>query len=317
MSVAEETVYRWLVVHPGSTASEVAGALGQTRGTAQRLLDKIEMKGLATHSPERIRCYLPTSPDIAIEAMIIQRQKDFQRVRDLVQELQEQASVQRQTHQERMVEMITSPEAERQIFENIPRTALHEVNGLVRPPVRVSRLSEAHDYEPQRAAQARGVKYRSIVDSGFLSLPDALASVRSDVASGEEIRVLSELPFKMVLADHKIALIPLNLQQSDSPSLLVRSSALLDALYALFDILWKQASPFTLTRDGQANPSAPSDLPEGTNELLALMAAGLNDKKIAAEMGMSASTLTRRISEIMHAFNARNRFQLARLTERR
>jgi DNA-binding NarL/FixJ family response regulator len=44
------------------------------------------------------------------------------------------------------------------------------------------------------------------------------------------------------------------------------------------------------------------------------MAAGLNDKKIAHELGISGSTLKRRVSETMKAFNARTRFQLGRLT---
>jgi DNA-binding NarL/FixJ family response regulator len=50
--------------------------------------------------------------------------------------------------------------------------------------------------------------------------------------------------------------------------------------------------------------------------LISLLAAGLNDKAIAYELGISASTLTRRITEIMHRLDAETRFQLGWLAAR-
>jgi DNA-binding NarL/FixJ family response regulator len=115
----------------------------------------------------------------------------------------------------------------------------------------------------------------------------------------------------MVMADRSIALIPLNLERKGSPTLLVRSSALLDALYAMFELLWNQAAPIGLTRAGELKTGElAARLPEETEELLPLLAAGLNDKAIAHELGISASTLNRRIAELMKSVDARSRFQL-------
>src|SRR5699024_2972083 len=66
----EERIYRWLLTRRGATAAEVARALGLTPAKAQRLLDALETKGLATHTPERPRRYIPSSPDVALEALI-------------------------------------------------------------------------------------------------------------------------------------------------------------------------------------------------------------------------------------------------------
>jgi len=99
--------------------------------------------------------------------------------------------------------------------------------------------------------------------------------------------------------------------------LLVRSSALLDALYALFESLWDRAVPVSLDRDRALKTSADvAGLAEGAREILRLMAAGLNDKAIAHELGISMRTLNRRISELMTQLNARSRFQIGWIASR-
>lgn len=151
---------------------------------------------------------------------------------------------------------------------------------------------------------------RSIVDAAFLDLPGAVTRVRGDIEDGEEVKVLNQLPFKMVLTDRRLAIIPLYLQQPASPVLLVRSSALLEALYVLFEMLWERAAPISFTDSGKLKAAEPDmSLPEETEALISLMAAGLNDKKIACELGISASTLNRRLREVMQTLEARTRFQ--------
>ncbi|MDN5864600.1 MAG: hypothetical protein L0I62_05225 [Gammaproteobacteria bacterium] len=308
---AEEEVYRWLLSHQGAAVSGVAQGLALSPGKAQQLLAVLEQKGLVTRTLERPRRYLPAAPDIALESLALQRQNDLQRAREAIHELQIQAAATRPPDpQERIVELITSREAERQIVEQMARTARDEVVALVRPPILISRLDASGDQWSQREAQARGARSRSIVDAEFLALPGAVARVQGDLGAGESIRVLPQLPFKMVLTDRRIALVPLNLEQSGSPLLLVRSSALLEALYALFEMLWERAVPLRVARSGALETGRPAPvLSEEFGNLVSLMAAGLNDKKIASEMGVSASTLNRRIGELMRTLDARTRFQ--------
>jgi DNA-binding CsgD family transcriptional regulator len=155
------------------------------------------------------------------------------------------------------------------------------------------------------------VHYRSIVDAGYLALPGAGLRVCQDVEAGEDVRVFPSLPFKLVLADRRIALIPLELEQPGSPSLLVRSSALLDALYALFESLWERSTPVAFTPGGEFRGFAqPARLPREAAELVPLLSAGLNDKNIAHELGISASTLNRRLAQLMKALDTRTRFQM-------
>lgn len=318
ISEVEERAYSWLLVHPGATIAEIASALRLAPRSTQRLIDAVEAKGLMTHSPERPRRYIPVSPDIAVETLILQRQNDLQRARGTARALQEKVSASRpHDKRERMVELITSRAAERQIYQHLDHMAQSEVLAMVRLPMRISRLDvpAEQDHSSQRQALARKVHYRTLIDPEFLELPGAVEWVRSDVLAGEEARMGYRLPFKMILVDRSVALVPLVLDRLDSPSLLLRSSALLDSLYALFEILWERAVPISFTDAGVLKTEdADSRLTERVEDLLSLMAAGLNDKKIAHELGISGSTLKRRISEVMKDFNARTRFQLGRLT---
>jgi sugar-specific transcriptional regulator TrmB len=311
ISDAEEHVYRHLLQQPGATRAEIARRMSIAPRAIQPLLESIEAKGLATHSPEQPRRYIPAWPDLAIEALILRRQEDLQRARLAAQELQEQAvTVRRQETQEHIVELIAAGEAERLLFEQMHLGAQQEIITLMRPPMRISSLAPPYDHSLQSDAFARGVSFRTIVDAEFLDMPGAIGLLRSEIAVGTQARGVPHLPFKMVLADHRLAIIPLNLEQAASKVLLVRSSALLDALYALFEILWSRGAPIGFSRDGDLQPEARDGLmPDAAAELIPLMAAGLNDKAIAHELGMSARTFERRMVALMKELGARTRFQ--------
>ncbi len=313
ISESEERAYRWLLAHSGATARDLAQALSLSPRKAQQLLEAIESKGLTTHSPERPRRYLPSSPDMALRALFLRQQEALLGTQLAIQELQEKVSEeQRRGEEEQVVELITSHEVERQLFEQLSTSAEGEILTLLRLPMLISRLNApAEDRVPQHKAQARGVHYRTIVDEAFLKEPGAVQFTREDMKLGEEVRVISQLPFKMVLADRRIALIPLNLQRPDSPALLVRSSTLLDALHALFELLWERASPISLSRENKLQIGRPdSQLNEQARELISLMAAGLNDKRMSYELGITIRTLQRRVTELMQTLGARTRFQV-------
>jgi sugar-specific transcriptional regulator TrmB/DNA-binding CsgD family transcriptional regulator len=317
--VLEEEAYLCLLDHPRATTAEIAGAMNVSPRKAQELLDAIEAKGLATHMPERPRRYVLAAPDIAMESLVLQREKDLQRIRGVIKQLQERAAARAHTVANPIVELITHREAERQVFNQMQASAQQEVIFLVRPPILISRREAQPARDESVAARARGVRYRGIVDAEYLALPGAVEHVRDDIGKGDEVRTVAKLPFKMVLVDRRVALIPLDLESSSSEVLLARSSALLDALHALFETLWSGALPLSELRGSGARNGLPGEsvLPEGAEELLELMAAGLNDKAIAHELRLSIRTLNRRIAELAKALNVRTRFQIGWLAARR
>lgn len=301
----EERAYRTLLAHRMVTVEDIAGILSLPPRKVQRVLDSIEGKGLATHSPERPRRYIATPPELAIEALVSQRQAVLERVRLTIPELREQASNSTGPHdREQVVEVITNRAALGQILSQLRQTIQSEAFGFQCAPLLYPGLINKQEMRP-------GVRIRSVSDMGYLALPDALETLRLDMQMGEEARVFPILPIKMFVVDRRIGIIPLNTGDQGGPTLLVRASSLLDALCSLFELIWERATPITFTRNGspEVGKSAPR-LSEPVAELLPLLASGLNDKAIAYEVGISEATLTRRVAELMKCFNTRTRFQL-------
>ncbi|MGH8427537.1 MAG: helix-turn-helix domain-containing protein [Gammaproteobacteria bacterium] len=312
IGAAEERVYRWLLENPGSSLTQVAQALTMTPGKTQRLLDAIDSKGLTTRAPERPRRYIPVSPDIALRALVAHRQEELRRTETVIRDLQEISGSQQQNRRQDMVELIIGNAAARNMVERILRASQQEVLVLTRPPVLISRLDQPYEREQgyQIKAYARGVRFQSIVDHDFLALPDAVAKVRHDIEAGEEVRVFPNVPTKILICDRQVALIPLNPNGAEGSALLVRSSDLLDALCALFDILWERSVPISFSTAGVMETKDPvSNLNKEAKNLIRLMAAGLNDKKIAAESTISTRTLERRVTALMRSLGTRTRFQ--------
>ena len=72
---------------------------------------------------------------------------------------------------------------------------------------------------------------------------------RKSTALGEQARVLPDAPTKLLLADDRIGLIPLQAAPSSIESIVVvHPSALLEALGALFESLWARALPVDSSR---------------------------------------------------------------------
>jgi DNA-binding CsgD family transcriptional regulator len=300
----EERAYSALLSHRLATTEDIASLLSLSPRKAQRLLDSIESKGLASHSPERPRRYIAASPELAIEALASQRQADIERARSTIPVLKKQISSSPDTQEsEQLVELITSRAALGQIVVQMLQTVQSEIVGFQRAP---TLQIQGFPYE-----MPPDLRIRTISDAGYLALPGALNSLRLDIEKGEEARVSPTLPVKMMIVDRRVGLIPLNVEDQGGPVMLVRSSSLLDALYALFELTWERSTPIVFTQTGELKAGTPdSRLSDAAEQVIPLLAAGLNDKAIAYEAGMSTTTLNRRIGELMKSFGTRTRFQL-------
>jgi DNA-binding CsgD family transcriptional regulator len=165
----------------------------------------------------------------------------------------------------------------------------------------------ADDLTIERELLARGVAYRVIYDQEHFDSARWTYDVAEMLQEGEQGRVGAGLPIKLILYDDWAAAIPIPAPEG-SPSIgsiIVHRSPLLDGLSALFEAYWARAVP--LAPDGlvAADSSGPAD-----QQMIALMASGLTDEATARALGISRSTVQRRINDLMQAAGVRTRFQL-------
>jgi hypothetical protein len=293
-----------LLAQRTATAEEAAAALALSVATAENLLLRAEAKGLASHSPESPRRYIPTPPDLAVDFLIQQQRTLIENTRSGIPALQLLTpEVPAQSNEVELVEIITNRVALGRILEQQHREMQSEVFAFQRAP-------ELYPEGHQRVVP-KHLRIRSISDATYIGLPGRLELLRRLVELGEEARYAHALPMKMIVWDRRIALLPLSVEDVEGPALLVRGSALMDALCALFDLMWERSSPVTFAEVTQpADTPNNMRLPEAAERLIPLLAAGLNDKVITHHSNLSKTTLNRRIAELMQAFDARTRFQL-------
>ncbi|MDE2149400.1 MAG: hypothetical protein KGJ55_06125 [Gammaproteobacteria bacterium] len=304
----EELFYEALLRHPGFSLLELSDFSKLSRRKAKFVLAELERKGLVTHSPERTPRYFATPPDVAVEMLILKRQEALNQMRIAAARFQEIARRAGGAGEQRMIEIVSGQEMIIKVFEQMQRSAQEEVIGLDRLPYVWT--PAPHVNKTQFEAMARGVRYRAIYDQSIFDWPGAGRHIGAYVEAGEQARVFPSVPLKLCIVDRRIAFVPLDLEHPDAAAILVRGGVLLDALHALFEAIWERATPLAFPSSGAPEMGASaSRMPAHVERVLPLLAAGLHDKAITHQLGISRRTLNRYLKEIMKRLHAKTRFQ--------
>ncbi|GAA3509028.1 ATP/maltotriose-dependent transcriptional regulator MalT [Streptosporangium album] len=139
-----------------------------------------------------------------------------------------------------------------------------------------------------------------VYDTTALTVPGRLEDIESHIMHGEQARVASAVPVKLMLADDHVGMISLWRPATADSVLIIHTSSLLTALRALFESAWNRASPYSVKGD---------TLSGDNRRLPTLLAARLTDESIARQLGWHPSTVQRRVRRLMDKLGVRTRFQ--------
>ena len=152
---------------------------------------------------------------------------------------------------------------------------------------------------PPAAVLERGVQFRNIYSRPVLDLPFAGEMVRRCAEGGWQLRVLPELPMKMVLVDDRAALLPLDRTGMEG-AVLVRAPVIVSALRMYFEMLWNNALPLH-------DSGVVSKFSAHQRTVLRLMIGGMTDAAIARHLDVSERTVRRHISAALDLLGVDNR----------
>jgi DNA-binding CsgD family transcriptional regulator len=119
-------------------------------------------------------------------------------------------------------------------------------------------------------------------------------------AVGEQVRVLPEVPTRMLVIGDSHVLLPEPLGYADMPLAVVRQRGVVEAMAQWFELLWERAA---VPAGGVAGR------PDRRRFLLQQLAAGERDEQIARKLGISLRTVRRRVADLMSELGADSRFQ--------
>lgn len=114
---------------------------------------------------------------------------------------------------------------------------------------------EPHEHQlitPPKAALFNGATYRNIYDNAFASSPAGTSIIERSMQAGEQVRVRTRLPAKMILVDHRVALVAM----ADTDAALIRSRPLLTLLHDWFDLAWNDPATAAIGTEPDAPLSA-------------------------------------------------------------
>lgn len=150
-----------------------------------------------------------------------------------------------------------------------------------------------------KEAVAKGRSSRAIYP--VRALTDGLVTLAAAAEAGEEVRVLPDVPTRMLVIGTTLAVLPEPLGSGESPRTIVRQPGIVEAVRMLLEQMWEMAAPvaaFERSERGAAQRTF----------LLQQLASGAQDEQIARRLGISLRTVRRRVAELMSELNADSRF---------
>ena len=120
--------------------------------------------------------------------------------------------------------------------------------------------------------------------------------------NGEQIRVVPEVPTRLLVIGSALMVVPEPFGSSEEPRLIVRQRAVVQGFSLLFELMWERASPVSDLEQGEPRP----DL---RRLLLQQLATGAKDEQIARTLGISLRTVRRRIANLLIELGVDSRFQ--------
>jgi len=307
----EEAVYRALLRRGEGSVAYITETTAVAERRVRHCLGALEAKGLVTRSGNRAGVYIPAPPESAIELLVLHRQEELEHVRLAAKDLAEEAGNESPRGRAgEMVELVTGGDALESLNTQLLMGAQREILAFSPPPLNVP---DDGFTKMKLGVLRRGVKIRVIYTPDALELPGMVGFIEAVRHDGEETRVAPELPMWLLIVDRQVAFLPAfdDGVDIDHDHVLVRPSALLSALIALFERVWTQSVPFEPTRAGTQSETAgdPVDFSADESRVLALLGAGLQDAAIAHQLTMGHRTVQRHVRHIMEVLDTRTRFQ--------
>ncbi|MGW3247440.1 helix-turn-helix domain-containing protein [Streptomyces sp. NPDC001070] len=307
LSPAQERIYLTLLALGGEHTERLADMLDVPAQAAAGDLSTLAALGLVARQDTAGGRYTAVAPDVAVAAAVMQRQLALLKVQSRIDTLM-------QTYRSRAVgvgppvQLLRSPEEVRECFVHLQRTARQEVLSFTRLPFALA--LDRNDTELEMLE--RGVGYRAVYERAVLAQPGAREQLRDYLNAGEQARAATVLPSKFVIADRHLAMIAVRSDQQEMASgcLLIRTTGIVDALTALFEYVWDRSVPLQPHDEAGPENDALTTVGGDDLELLALMLAGLPDKALASQLGVSVRTVHRRIRRLMSLTGSTTRMQL-------
>ncbi|MBR7837137.1 hypothetical protein KDL01_27920 [Actinospica durhamensis] len=314
---AEARVYEALIPQTTSTVGALSSRTNLTAAKTARALVSLARRGLVTRLPGRPARYTAVEPSLAGSVLISKREHELRQLQQHLNKLDQAFHTEASTlGPGDYVEVIEGVPKIFRTFVRVQRSARHQVRAFDKPPYFVvagKHGDEGPNFEERGSLSAGTVGYRVVYDQESVATPGRLENIWEGINLGEQARVGTSLPVKLVICDDTLAIVSSPADYQNEIAHLVHPSSLLDLVSGLFEAVWDRAIPLNRFE----SRSGPEALSNRDRQLLGLLASGATDGAIARTFGWSTRTVQRHVQQLMTQVGARTRFQIGMEAARR
>lgn len=306
-SPAVDRTYQQLRTHSGREVSRVAAAMLRSTDELLEELDPLMRAGIVRIDGDELVVEPPTEAlRIMVAAQAVYADRARQRlegITDAVELLAEEARAAVADHDRTVPvdgEVITASDPAR-LYATVRDLILRSRGDLLwlRPDQWRGAQEDLMTELVAEALRQGGRSSRAIYPVHTATDEPAVLAAR--VAVGEQVRVLPELPTRMLVIGDTHVVLPEPLGYADMPLVIARQSAVVAAAAHWFELLWERAA--TPATDRAAARW------DQRRFLLQQLAVGAHDEQIARNLGISLRTVRRRVADLMRELGADTRFQ--------
>ncbi|RFU83261.1 LuxR family transcriptional regulator [Streptomyces triticagri] len=305
-----QDVYRAMLTHRQEGVAALAERLAMPEERVRAALDRLSDLDVVRPCGQSPDVLLPVSPGVGMEALLAEQQAELaaqqqrlEATRALAARLAADYNSLRPYESDGQVQLVVGLEEVRARLAALTREVQQEV--LTFAP------DGAQSAENRSAAQPlnqqlldRGVSMRTVYLDSVRNSPPTIAHAARLAEYGGEVRTTAALPTRLIIVDRRVAVLPVDADDTAKGAVILSGDGVLTAVCALFELVWESARPLvqTVHRDD-------GELTGQERVLLRMLAEGYTDEVVAKRLGVSSRTARRLASGLMERLDARSRFQ--------
>ncbi len=314
-----EAVYRILLKRPRAGVAEIAEGLDWPVERARHTLDRLAELTLVRKSSEELGKVRLVNPEFGLAGLLQRRERELAQHQQAVAATR-LAITQMLTEygddggaQTDEVRRYTGLDAINSQIERLAQGAESSVEVFAPGGAQTEAALEAARPLDQAAVE-RGVDVRYIYLDSVRNDPATLNYARWLDEIGGEVRVLPQLPPRMIIFDRRAAIVPIDPEAAARGVLILRGAGVVTALVSLFRETWARAQPLCGSRSTTVDPDG---LTRQEQAVLDLLFEGHTDEVVARKLGVSVRTGRRITADLMARLGARSRYQAGALAMER
>ncbi|MFF0151907.1 LuxR C-terminal-related transcriptional regulator [Micromonospora sp. NPDC005203] len=299
-----------MLAQPEWGVTELGAHLGVTETQVRAALDRLFEMSLVRNSMDRPGALHVVSPDVGLSAALAQQQADLARRQRQVAESQAEISqlidqfgtAQRHASTPAATHLLGIDAVQDKLAQLAHETEFEILTFM--PGGAQSEAALGHARRNDTELLERGVRIQTVGLDSIRNDSQTLAHARFLTESGAEFRTSPILPPRMILADRRAALVPIDPADTRKGALHLTGPGFVASMLALFSQVWEIATPLGAAREPERK-----GLNTQERALLELLGQGLTDEAAAARLGVSARTARRMMADLMERLQARSRFE--------